>query len=70
MGLLTAIVAAPIIVTGVVFGSPAILGFAGLAAAGPVAGGLFACTQGAAIASESWYAAAQAIAMTAALPTP
>lgn len=70
MGLITAAICAPIICVGVIAGSPLILSLAGLTAAGPVAGGLFAATQGAAIATGSWYAAAQAIAMTAVLPTP
>ncbi len=70
MGLLAAAICTPIIVLGVTFGSPVILGLAGLSAAGPVAGGLFAATQGASIAAGSWWAAAQTIAMVAAAPTP
>ena len=67
MGILSAIICAPIIVVGVTFGSPFILGMAGLGVAGPIAGGLFATTQGVAIAAGSWYAAAQTVAMTAAI---
>ena len=70
MGWLSVLICAPIIVLGVTFGSPAILGLAGLSAAGPIAGGLFATTQGAAIAAGSWMSAAQTIAMVAAIPTP
>ena len=72
MGLLTAALFTPIIVAGVFLGSPAILGFAGLSAVGPVAGGLFAATQatGVAVTAGSWMAAAQAIAMTVIAPTP
>ena len=70
MGLLSAVICAPIIVVGVTFGSPLILGFAGLSAVGPVAGGLFASSQGAAILSGSWFATAQTIAMVAVAPTP
>lgn len=70
MGFLSALLCTPIIVAGVTFGSPFILGLAGLSATGPVAGGLFAITQGAAISSGSWYAAAQTIAMIASVPTP
>ena len=42
----------------------------GLSATGPVAGGLFAASQGAAIVSGSWYAAAQTVAMIGMSPTP
>ena len=70
MGFLSAFICTPIIVAGVTFGSPFILSFAGLAATGPIAGSLFAITQGVAISSGSWYAAAQTIAMIAATPTP
>ncbi len=73
MGLLTAMVFTPILVLGVTFGSPAILGLAGLGAAGPIAGGLFAATQASAatgIAAGSWMACGQAIAMAAVSPTP
>ena len=70
MGLFAAIIVTPIIVTGVFFGSPLILGLAGLSAVGPVAGGLFSLAQGSTIAAGSWMASAQSIAMVAALPTP
>lgn len=70
MGLVSALIFTPILVTGVLVGSPAILGVVGLTAAGPVAGGLFAASQGAGIAAGSWMAAAQSIAMVAASPTP
>jgi hypothetical protein len=70
MGILSAVICAPIIVLGVTMGSPFILGFVGLSATGPVAGGLFAASQGAAIASGSWYAAAQTVAMIGMSPTP
>jgi len=70
MGFLSAVICAPIVVLGVTMGSPFILGLAGLSAAGPVAGGLFASSQGAAIAAGSWYAAAQTIAMIGMSPTP
>jgi hypothetical protein len=70
MGFLSAIISAPIIVLGVSLGSPLILGFVGLSATGPIAGGLFASSQGAAIMSGSWYAAAQTIAMIGMSPTP
>lgn len=70
MGFILAVIATPIIVTGVILGSPAVLGLVGLSAVGPVAGGLFASTQGSAIVAGSWYAAAQTIAMTAVAPTP
>jgi hypothetical protein len=70
MGFLSAVICAPIIVLGVTMGSPFILGFVGLSATGQVAGGLFAASQGAAIASGSWYAAAQTVAMIGMSPTP
>jgi hypothetical protein len=70
MGILSAVICAPIIVLGVTMGSPFILGLAGLSATGPVAGGLFAASQGAAIVSGSWYAAAQTVAMIGMSPTP
>ena len=70
MGILSAVICTPIIVLGVTMGSPFILGFVGLSATGPVAGGLFAASQGAAIASGSWYAAAQTVAMIGMSPTP
>jgi len=70
MGLVSALIFTPILITGVMVGSPAILGLIGLSAAGPVAGGLFAASQGTAIAAGSWMAAAQTIAMVAVSPTP
>ena len=70
MGLLTAAIFTPVLITGVVLGSPAVLGIIGLSTIGPVAGGMFAASQGAAVASGTWMAAAQAIAMTAVAPTP
>ena len=70
MGFLTGLFFTPILVSGVILGSPAILSLIGLTAIGPVAGGLFATVQGAAIASGSWMAAAQTIAMITASPTP
>jgi len=70
MGLLTAFVATPILIGGVLLGSPAILGLIGLSSVGPVAGGIFASMQGAGIATGSWMAVAQTIAMTAVSPTP
>ena len=70
MGILSAVICAPIIVLGVTMCSPFILGFVGLSATGPVAGGLFAASQGAAIVSGSWYAAAQTVAMIGMSPTP
>jgi len=70
MGLVSALIFTPILITGVMVGSPAILGLIGLSAAGPVAGGLFAASQGIAIAAGSWMAAAQTIAMVAVSPTP
>jgi hypothetical protein len=74
MGIYTALIATPILVVGVIFGSPFILSFVGLSAIGPVAGGTFAVMQGSAIAIGSWMAAAQAIAMAvgtvAISPTP
>ena len=70
MGFLSAVICTPIIVLGVTMGSPFILGFVGLSATGPVAGGLFAASQGAAIVSGSWYAAAQTVAMIGMSPTP
>ncbi len=76
MGLYTALVFTPVLVVGVAVGSPCILGFVGLSAIGPVAGGMFAVAQasGGAIAAGSWMASAQAIAMTvcavAVSPTP
>lgn len=71
MGLYTAAVVTPIIVVGVLVGSPAILGFIGLGAVGATAGGGFALAQAStgAIAAGSWMAAAQTIAMTAVSPT-
>ena len=66
MGLVTALVFTPVLVVGVTLGSPVILSAIGLSAIGPVAGGLFAASQGSAIAAGSWMAAAQAIAMVAA----
>jgi hypothetical protein len=70
MGFLSAVICTPIIVLGVTMGSPFILGLAGLSATGPIAGGLFAASQGATIAAGSWYAAAQTIAMIGMSPTP
>jgi hypothetical protein len=70
MGLLTALFFTPILIMGVIFSSPAILGLIGITAIGPVAGGLFAIAQGPAIVAGSWMAAAQAIVMLAASPTP
>ena len=70
MGLVTALVFTPVLVVGVTLGSPVILSAIGLSAIGPVAGGLFAASQGSAIAAGSWMAAAQAIAMVAVTPTP
>lgn len=70
MGLATAAILTPVLVTGVLLGSPAILGVIGLSAAGPVAGSVFAASQGAGIAAGTWMAVAQSIAMTAASPTP
>ena len=70
MGFISAAIVTPVLVTGVIFGSPAILGLIGLSAAGPVAGGLFAASQGAAISAGSWYALAQSIVMVSALPIP
>ena len=70
MGLFTALVVTPVLVIGVIVGSPAILGLIGLGAIGPVAGGAFAMMQGSGVVVGSWMAAAQTIAMTAALPTP
>ena len=71
MGLLTALTFTPLIVIGVTFGSPFILGFAGLTAVGPVAGGAFALAQagtaGGIYATGTWMAVAQSLAM---LPTP
>ncbi len=46
--------ASTLVVTGVVFGSPALLVYAGVSAVGPIAGGMFAATQGSAIAAGSW----------------
>jgi hypothetical protein len=63
MGFFSAIVTSCIVVVGVTFGSPAILGLVGLSAVGPVAGGLFAANQGTAILAGSWFAVAQSIAM-------
>jgi hypothetical protein len=70
MGLLTALIATPILIIGVTFSSPAILSLLGISAAGPIAGSFFAAMQGSAIASGSYLAAAQSIVMLAALPTP
>jgi len=70
MGFYTALICTPIIVTGVIIGSPAILGIAGLSAAGPIAGGMFAAMQGTGVAAGSWMAAAQSIAMITVSPTP
>jgi hypothetical protein len=70
MGLVSALFFTPILCFGVILGSPAILSLIGITAVGPVAGGLFAAAQGSAIASGSWMAAAQTIAMIAASPTP
>lgn len=74
MGLYTALIVSPILVVGVLVGSPAILGFVGLSAIGPIAGGSFAAMQASGVAAGSWMAAAQAVAMTsaavAASPTP
>jgi hypothetical protein len=73
MGILTALAFTPVVVIGVTVGSPFILSFIGLGAAGPVAGGLFAATQATAatgIAAGSWMAVAQAVAMAAVSPTP
>jgi len=54
----------PLLITGVTFCSPYILGFIGLSSTGPIAGGLFATFQGASILSGSWMALAQSIAMS------
>jgi len=54
----------PLLITGVTFCSPYILGFIGLSSTGPIAGGLFATFQGASMLSGSWMAVAQSIAMT------
>ena len=70
MGLVSAVIFTPILVTGVLLGSPAVLGLIGLGAVGPVAGGLFAAAQGTGIVAGSWMAVAQSIAMIAASPTP
>ncbi len=70
MGFFTAAIATPILVTGVMLGSPLILGLIGLGAAGPIAGGAFAAMQGSGIAAGTWMAVGQTIAMSAALPTP
>ena len=70
MGLISGLFFTPILVSGVIFGSPAILSLIGLTAVGPLTGGLFAAAQGAAISSGSWMTAAQTIAMIAASPTP
>jgi hypothetical protein len=70
MGLVTAVILSPLLVVGVTFGSPYLLGIAGLGALGPVAGGMFAVTQGPAVAAGSWMAAAQSFAMLTALPSP
>ena len=70
MGLATAVLFTPILVLGVSFGSPMLLGWAGLTALGPVAGGMFAVSQGTAVAAGSWMAAAQSFMMLTALPTP
>jgi hypothetical protein len=56
-----------ILVIGVTFKSTSILGLLGITATGPVAGGLFAVTQGAAIGAGSWMAAAQSIVMVSAI---
>jgi len=53
----------PLLITGVTFCSPYILGFIGLSSTGPIAGGLFATFQGASILSGSWMAVAQSIVM-------
>ncbi len=72
MGFVTGTIFAGVLVVGVTVGSPFILGFAGLSAAGPVAGGMFAAAQatGGAVAAGSWMAAAQSVAMAYASPTP
>lgn len=70
MGLVSALFFTPILVTGVILGSPDILTLIGVTSIGPVAGGLFAAAQGSAIASGSWMAAAQTIAMITVSPTP
>ena len=70
MGFLSAVICTPIIVLGVTMGSHFILGFVGLTAAGPIAGGLFTASQGSAIAAGSWYAAAQTVTMIGMSPTP
>lgn len=70
MGFFSAAICTPIVILGVTMGSPLILGLVGLSATGPIAGGLFAASQGAAIASGSWFAAAQTIAMIGISPTP
>jgi hypothetical protein len=54
----------PLLITGVTFCSPYILGFIGLSSTGPIAGGIFATFQGASMLSGSWMAVAQSIAMT------
>ena len=56
-------------VAGFVYGTPFLLGIAGLSAAGPVAGGLFASMQGAGIVSGSIMATAQSVAMGGSIPT-
>lgn len=70
MGIITGAVFTTVLVVGVTIGSPAILGFIGLSAVGPVAGSLFAANQGAAIVAGSWMAAGQAVTMAYASPTP
>ena len=70
MGIYTALFVTPVLIVGVLVGSPAILGVIGLSAAGPIAGGAFATMQGAGIASGTWMAVAQTIAMTATALTP
>ena len=70
MGLLSALVFTPILITGVMFGSPAVLSLIGINAAGPIAGGLFAAAQGSGVIAGSWMAAAQSIVMLSISPTP
>ena len=48
---------------GVTFKSPLVLSMAGLTPLGPLAGGMFATAQGAAIGAGTYMAAGQAIAM-------
>ena len=70
MGLLTGTLFTATLVVGVSLGSPMVLGWIGLSAVGPVAGGMFATAMGPAVASGTWMAAGQSIAMAYASPTP